>query len=555
MIRNPDEPVAVVHSAAQTRRRMVVLGTTAALLACVFPILLHSPHKGSPDFHAAIEMVGAVMGLMAGFALAAHFIARGNRFHLLVGLAFFVNGAEDFVHGLLEYGNHYYGWTGGPSSALSRCIPGTYVSGRLMMAVLLLVSLPLARSLVPKHRRIRETFLLAASAVLVTAALTATAFHVPLPKFIYPDRLISRPVDFVSAILLLLSSALLLRHYRQTRETFVWWISLSIAVNVVGQVMMSFSKGFYDAFSDMAHVYKVLGYAIPLVGFSLYQIRLITTECTSAERACQEAKTAAEAKEQARREAAKLSAMISGMEEGVVFANADNVIVEINDYLCRFLGKSRAEIVGKRIEDFHHGEALEHILGEIRHFREKTGSSPFVVQRLLGEAEVILRMQPIYRDGKYDGVLLNVIDVTELVRARRRNELILSSAGEGIFGLDLDGKVTFINPAAARMFGWEPDELVGKPFHETLHHTRSDGCPYPAEECPILNTFHTGRPVMAPTRCSGGRTAAASMWSTWLPPSMRTTESSASLAPSAISPSASGRRSTCARRAIIWRTS
>lgn len=144
------------------------------------------------------------------------------------------------------------------------------------------------------------------------------------------------------------------------------------------------------------------------------------------------------ARQAALREAAKLSAMISGMEEGVVFANADNVIVEINSYLCRFIGKSREEIVGKRMEDLHHGMVLDKLLGHIRDFRENVNSDAYVLQRPLGSTEVIMRMQPIYRDGRYDGVLLNVIDVTALVRTRRRNELILNSALDGFYTLDLD---------------------------------------------------------------------------------------------------------------------
>ncbi|MBI3804888.1 MAG: EAL domain-containing protein [Nitrospirae bacterium] len=47
----------------------------------------------------------------------------------------------------------------------------------------------------------------------------------------------------------------------------------------------------------------------------------------------------------------------------------------------------------------------------------------------------------------------------------QRNELILSAAGEGIYGLDLEGKATFVNPAAARMLGYEIEELIGKPVH------------------------------------------------------------------------------------------
>jgi len=130
----------------------------------------------------------------------------------------------------------------------------------------------------------------------------------------------------------------------------------------------------------------------------------------------------AHAEEEARRENAKLSAMISGMEEGVVFADADNRIVEANDWFCRFVGKRREEILGGTLEAMHRGEVLERILARVERFRSQPDGEPFVLQRPLGEADVILRMQPIYRDGRYDGVLLNVIDVTEFVRAGRDAE-------------------------------------------------------------------------------------------------------------------------------------
>jgi len=128
------------------------------------------------------------------------------------------------------------------------------------------------------------------------------------------------------------------------------------------------------------------------------------------------------AEDEAAKENAKLSAMISGMEEGVVFADADNVVVEVNDYLCRFAGKTREAVLGSRIEDIHSGLVLEHILGLIDGFRANPESEPFILQRPLGDAEMMLRMQPIYRDGRYDGVLLNIVNVTELVRAREAVE-------------------------------------------------------------------------------------------------------------------------------------
>jgi len=80
----------------------------------------------------------------------------------------------------------------------------------------------------------------------------------------------------------------------------------------------------------------------------------------------------------------------------------------------------------------------------------------------------------------------------EMRKIRRRLELILNSVGEGIFGLDEKGEVTFVNNAAASMLGWKPDEMIGKSHHELVHHHKADGSPYPEESCPITSAFKDG---------------------------------------------------------------
>jgi len=74
-----------------------------------------------------------------------------------------------------------------------------------------------------------------------------------------------------------------------------------------------------------------------------------------------------------------------------------------------------------------------------------------------------------------------------------RNRLILDSVGEGICGLDRDGNVTFVNPAAVKMLGFSAEELVGNSLHEMLHHRPLDGSPMPLEECPITRTIVENR--------------------------------------------------------------
>ncbi|MBF8298459.1 MAG: domain S-box protein, partial [candidate division NC10 bacterium] len=76
--------------------------------------------------------------------------------------------------------------------------------------------------------------------------------------------------------------------------------------------------------------------------------------------------------------------------------------------------------------------------------------------------------------------------------ASARTRLILDSVGEGIYGLDLNGRATFVNPATASMLGYEAEELLGRPMHEVLHHSEPDGNPYPKEDCPIYAAFKDG---------------------------------------------------------------
>lgn len=128
------------------------------------------------------------------------------------------------------------------------------------------------------------------------------------------------------------------------------------------------------------------------------------------------------AEEATQRENAKLTAMISGMNEGIVFADSNNTIVEINDFMCQFLGGQRDEILGKSIETFHAGPIRDRVMTMVEGFRHNINSSPVVIQRPMGGADVILRVQPIYRDGHYDGVLANITDVTELVQSRHAAE-------------------------------------------------------------------------------------------------------------------------------------
>ncbi len=120
------------------------------------------------------------------------------------------------------------------------------------------------------------------------------------------------------------------------------------------------------------------------------------------------------------KEAVKLSAMISGMEEGVIFADSENRIIEVNDYFLRLAKTEKSEVIGQSLWEFNTGISAAELKNLIEDFRSSPSSQPVVIQRPIFELETIIRLQPIYFKSRYEGIILNLVDVTELVTAQRQ---------------------------------------------------------------------------------------------------------------------------------------
>ncbi len=76
---------------------------------------------------------------------------------------------------------------------------------------------------------------------------------------------------------------------------------------------------------------------------------------------------------------------------------------------------------------------------------------------------------------------------------------LLESTGEGIFGIDMDGRCTFINRAGAEQLGYAPAEVLGHNMHELAHHSHAGGAHYPEHLCPIFNAFRKALPCRIDT--------------------------------------------------------
>ncbi|HRU06576.1 MAG TPA: hypothetical protein P5137_12480, partial [Candidatus Brocadiia bacterium] len=91
------------HSPRQERTHLIILFVVIVLLGSVFPFMMQSSVKGSPDFAAAVNLFGSLLAVIAGLALVAHYSSLRNPIDLFLGLAFFLGGTMDMVNGLMTF--------------------------------------------------------------------------------------------------------------------------------------------------------------------------------------------------------------------------------------------------------------------------------------------------------------------------------------------------------------------------------------------------------------------------------------------------------------------
>ena len=194
--------------------------------------------------------------------------------------------------------------------------------------------------------------------------------------------------------------------------------------------------------------------------------------------------------------------------EGVFGLDCEGLTTFVNPASTSMLGWTAKELVGKSMH-----ELLHHTKPDGTHYPAhecpvhaafKDGAVHKVDNEVFWRKDgscfpVEYTSTPIYENEELVGAVVVYKDVSErkdaedeLLRVKRSNERILAAAGEGIYGIGIDGLCTFVNPASVVMTGWKPEDIIGKPTHDMHHHTKPDGSHYPREECPIYAAFQDG---------------------------------------------------------------
>jgi len=184
---------------------------------------------------------------------------------------------------------------------------------------------------------------------------------------------------------------------------------------------------------------------------------------------------------------------------------ADGTVAYWNNASQTTYGYSAQEALGKSLLDLIIPPAMrDGVQGAVQWmFSHKTGIPPgrLKLQRKDGSPVEVYSSHTVI-DTADKGPMMFCLDInlTELVHTEQalsesesRQRMILQTLGEGVYGTDLNGVCTFINPAALGFLGLKEDEALGKNTHTLFHHHRADGTPLPLAECPLILTAKDGQ--------------------------------------------------------------
>ena len=201
--------------------------------------------------------------------------------------------------------------------------------------------------------------------------------------------------------------------------------------------------------------------------------------------------------------------------EGIYGLDHEGRLTFGNTAAEKILGWNTDKVLGKVLHDVHHHsypDGSRYPRDDCRIYSAlKDGQVHHVDDEVFWHADgsaipVEYTSTPILKGGKPEGAVVVFRDIAkrknadqqresalaELGRLKTAYQAILGSAGEGIYGLDRDGCITFGNQAAVDILGWQPNEILGQLAHAVHHHSHADGSTYPREDCPIYAALRDG---------------------------------------------------------------
>lgn len=194
-----------------------------------------------------------------------------------------------------------------------------------------------------------------------------------------------------------------------------------------------------------------------------------------------------------------LEALQENAPIGFAFVDREGRVVRINGVLAEVNGAPAEEQVGRPV-----AEVAPEIWSQMEAvYRRVLDTGQAVVNLEVDRVRALTQDRrhwlasyyPVKVEDEVIGVGVAVMDVTERAEAEHFRSTMMDTMVEGLYALDDEGRVAFMNSAAERILGWTEDELRGKSMHKIIHFQHADGSPHPEAECPLLRVRQLGKPT------------------------------------------------------------
>lgn len=166
---------------------------------------------------------------------------------------------------------------------------------------------------------------------------------------------------------------------------------------------------------------------------------------------------------------ARLQAVLSSMQQGLVFVDVLDKITEINQYACDLVKKPREEIINNALWEILPSDTNQRLKSVLEDYKTGSSLTPVSIHNWIGQDEFTITVQPVQKDDYYLGTLLCVIDVSPLIEARRALEFekclqdkILQTAATAIYIVNSYGEIVNVNDEFCLITGFDRDEILGR---------------------------------------------------------------------------------------------
>ena len=197
------------------------------------------------------------------------------------------------------------------------------------------------------------------------------------------------------------------------------------------------------------------------------------------------------------------AAIVESSNDAIVSKNLEGVISSWNVAAQRMFGYTENEAIGQPITMIIPPELRDEENDILERVRAGDRIEHYETRRVSKDGKTIdvsITVSPVRdAEGRIIGASKIARDITEnkrrdaiLRESEERFRLAMNNVASGVYTLDLNGLVTYVNPAAETMFGWTNAELLGRKMHDVTHYKHPDGSPFPASDCPGLQVLQKG---------------------------------------------------------------